>query len=97
MEDHAAGGNVTIAREPGGALVAMAILSNETDATIFVHALGTLPSHARRGYAAGLLAHALLTKMKRVSLLLMPGNEPAVACYVKLGFVHSAELACYRC
>lgn len=99
MAEETAGGHtsVTIAREPGGALVAM-VRANESgeSASIFVKAMGTLPSHARRGYAAGLLAHALTTKMKRVSLTLMPGNEAAEACYAKPGFVHAAELAGYK-
>ena len=96
MAAEAAEGNATIAREPGGALVAMVILKNETDATVYVDTVGTLPSHARRGYAAGLLAHALLTKRKRAPLATIPGNEAAIACYVKLGFVHTAEYASYN-
>lgn len=99
MADEAAKGTVTIAREPGGALVAMVQLSDlqkETDATVYVMSVGTLPSHARRGYAVGLLAHALLTKMKPASLMTFPGNEAASACYTKLGFVHVAESVCYQ-
>lgn len=100
MAEDAAEGNVTVAREPGGALVALVQLVDERDGTVYVKAVGTLPSHARRGYAAGLLAHALLTKMKRpnarATLMLVPGNEPAIACYTKLGFVHAGEYAGYK-
>merc|ERR1712224_962464 len=96
MAEEATKGTVTIAREPGGALVAMVILSKGTGDTVYVEKVGTLPSHARQGYASGLLAHALLIRMKRASLMTMPGNEAAIACYLKLGFVHTAEYASYK-
>jgi len=105
MAEAAAEGGVTIAREASGALVAMVTLSNETDETVFVKAVGTLPSHARRGYASALLAHVLLVKMKRAPLMIIGrdpvigfprGNEAAAACYAKLGFVHTAEFCGYK-
>jgi len=98
MRDNAADSRFSffVARDARGAVVAMVMLSRETDSTIQVQKVGTLPSHARRGYASGLLAHVLCVKRKHTPLFVAPNNRGAMACYAKIGFVHTAEFASYQ-